>query len=73
LSGRWRVTRHINAHLDRIFQEKGRTAVGLLNRFVEGQREGVSLVEGLLAVVQRAGPNGLLFVEDFLARRGAYF
>jgi len=73
LSVEWEmeVTRQINAPLDRAFQEKVRMAVGLLNWFVGEQLEEVSSVEGPLAVVRRAGPNGLLFVEDFLARRGA--
>ena len=73
LSVEWEMegTRQINALLDRVLQENGRMAVGLLNGFVGEQLEGSLSVEGLLAVVQRAGPNGQLFVDDFLARRGA--
>ncbi len=65
------VTRQINALLDLALQEKDRLAVGILNWFVAEQLEEVSSMEALLAVVRRAGPSGLLFVEDYLARRSA--
>jgi ferritin len=65
------VTRQINARLDVALQEKDRIAVGMLNWFVGEQLEEVSSMEGLLGVIRRAGPNGLLFVEDSLARQGA--
>jgi len=45
--------------------------MGTLNWFVAEQLEEVSSMEALLAVVRRAGPSGLLFVEDYLARRSA--
>lgn len=71
LSVEWEmeVTRQIYALLDVAQQEKDRMAIGLLNWFVAEQLEEVSSMEGLLAVVRRAGANGLLLVEDFLARR----
>jgi ferritin len=65
------VTRQINALLDLALQEKDRLAMGILNWFVAEQLEEVSSMEALLAVVRRAGPSGLLFVEDYLARRSA--
>jgi bacterioferritin B len=65
------VTRQINALLDLALQEKDRLAVGILNWFVAEQLEEVSSMEALLSVVRRAGASGLLFVEDYLARRSA--
>jgi bacterioferritin B len=38
--------------------------------FVKEQLEEVSSMEDLLSVVQRAGEDNLLRVEDYLARRG---
>jgi len=38
---------------------------------VNEQLEEVSTMDQLLSVIRRAGENGLLFVEDFLARRGS--
>lgn len=65
------VTRQVNALLDLAQEEKDRMAIGLLNWFVAEQLEEVSSMEALQSVVRRAGPSGLLFVEDYLARRGA--
>jgi ferritin len=38
---------------------------------VTEQLEEVSTMDNLLRMVRRAGEKGLLFVEEYLARRGA--
>ncbi|HEU4642061.1 MAG TPA: hypothetical protein VFS44_06355, partial [Gemmatimonadaceae bacterium] len=39
-----------------------------LEWFISEQREEVSSMDTLLKMVRRAGENGLLFVENYLAR-----
>ena len=41
-----------------------------LHWFLSEQREGVSSMSALLAIVERAGEGNLLLVEDYLARGG---
>jgi ferritin len=63
-----RVTEQIVA-LSRAAREEG-DLVGeqFLHWFLEEQREEVSSMSDLLAIVQRAGDANLLLVEDYLAR-----
>jgi len=63
------VTRHINAIMDIALQERDHIAGQFLQWFVAEQREEVSSMSTLRDVVRRAGPQGLLLVEDYLARR----
>ncbi len=63
------VTRHINAIMDIALQERDHIAGQFLQWFVAEQREEVSSMSTLRDVIRRAGPQGLLFVEDYLARR----
>jgi ferritin len=45
-------------------------ALRFLDWFVDEQREEVATMSALLQVVQRAGQDGLLHVEEYLAREG---
>lgn len=63
------VTRHINALMDIALQERDHIAAQFLQWFVAEQREEVSSMSALRDIIRRAGPQGLLFVEDYLARR----
>jgi len=64
------VTKQINALVDLSISESDHTTRNSLQWFVNEQLEEVSSMEQLLSIVRRAGENGLLFVEDYLARRG---
>lgn len=64
------VTRQINALMDLAIQEKDHTTQQFLRWFVDEQLEEVSTMEELLGVVRRAGEDGLLFVEQYIVRRG---
>jgi bacterioferritin B len=64
------VTKQINALVDLARSEKDHTTAAFLQWFVTEQLEEVSTMEGLLRMVRRAGEKGLLFVEEYLARRG---
>lgn len=52
--------------------KEGRNYVGVrfLDWFVEEQLEEVTTMGDLLAVIRRAGPDRLLFVEEYLVRQG---
>ena len=62
------VTRQINALMDIAIDERDHIAQQFLQWFVAEQREEVSSMSTLLDVVKRAGPQGLLFVEQYLSR-----
>ncbi|HSB90903.1 MAG TPA: ferritin [Anaerolineales bacterium] len=64
------VTKQINGLMDMAIQEKDHIAHAFLEWFVNEQLEEVSTMQELLSVVSRAGKDGLLFVEQYLARRG---
>lgn len=64
------VTGQINALMDQAVQEKDHLAQDFLRWFVSEQLEEVTTMETLLKMFQRAGPNGLLFVESFVAGLG---
>lgn len=65
------VTRQINGLMDLAIKENDHTSRNALEWFVAEQLEEVSSAESLLGLVRRAGEQGLLFVEDALARRHA--
>ncbi|HET7010926.1 MAG TPA: ferritin [Anaerolineales bacterium] len=64
------VTREINALMDIAVQEKDHIAHGFLEWFANEQLEEVNTMNELHAVIRRAGKDGLLLVEQYLARRG---
>jgi ferritin len=64
-----KVTDRINALVELAIKESDHITKSTLDWFVKEQLEEVSSMDNLLKVVQRAGENNLLFVEDHLARR----
>ena len=64
------VTKQIGALADLAVQESNHMTKVFLDWFITEQLEEVSSMDTLLSIVRRAGPNGLLFVEDYLARQG---
>ena len=64
------VTKQINALADLAVKETDHITHNFLQWFVTEQLEEVSSMETLLSIVRRAGSDGLLFVEDYLARQG---
>jgi bacterioferritin B len=63
------VTKQINELVDLAGKENDHTSHTFLQWFVNEQLEEVSSMDMLLKIVRRAGQN-LLFVEDYLARKG---
>lgn len=63
------VTRQINDLMDLAIEEKDHIAQNFLRWFVDEQLEEVSTMDELLGVVRRAGDQ-LLFVEDYVVRKG---
>lgn len=64
------VTRQIYGLVDLAKTDNNYIAIRFLDWFVTEQLEEVSSMSQLLSIVQRAGNDNLLFVEDYLARRG---
>lgn len=64
------VTRQIYELVDLARSENHYVAERFLDWFVDEQLEEVNLMSTLLGVVDRAGEDNLLYVEDYLARRG---
>jgi len=64
------VTSQINNLMDMAIEEKDHIGQDFLRWFVTEQLEEVSTMDELLTVIRRAGESGLLFVEDYLVRRG---
>lgn len=62
------VTRQIYDLVDVAKGESNHIAMRFLDWFVTEQLEEVNTMSTLLGIVQRAGADGLLHVEDFLAR-----
>jgi len=56
--------------MDQAVKENDYLAQDFLRWFINEQLEEVTTMETLLKVIQRAGPNGLLFVESYIAGRG---
>lgn len=73
LSLQWEetVTKQINGLVDLAITEKDHITQNFLQWFVSEQLEEVASMDQLLSIVRRAGEAGLLFVEEYLARRGA--
>jgi bacterioferritin B len=65
------VTRQIYDLVEIARADKNYVGVRFLDWFVEEQLEEVTTMSDLLAVIRRAGPDRLLFVEEYLVRQGA--
>ncbi|CAB4242970.1 Ferritin BfrB [Methylacidimicrobium sp. AP8] len=65
-----RVTEEIHSLLRLARQENDFTSETFLHWFVKEQLEEVSTADQLLKMIQRAGSQRLLLVEEFLARSG---
>ena len=70
LDGEITVTQQINALVDLSMQEKDHITHNFLQWFVTEQLEEVSSMNTLLKIVQRAGEENLLMVEEYLVRHG---
>lgn len=64
------VTRQIYDLVEIARADKNYVGVRFLDWFVEEQLEEVTTMSDLLAVIRRAGPDRLLFVEEYLVRQG---
>ena len=62
------VTQQINNLVDLALKENDHITKNFLNWFVTEQLEEISTVNTLLSIVKRAGKDGLLFVETYVAR-----
>jgi ferritin len=62
------VTQEINALVDLALKENDHITKNFLNWFVTEQLEEVSSMSTLLSIIKRAGKDGLLFVETYVAR-----
>jgi bacterioferritin B len=71
LSWEEEVTRQIYDLVEIAKEDKNYVGVRFLDWFVEEQLEEVTTMSDLLAVIRRAGPDRLLFVEEYLVRQGA--
>ena len=67
------VTKQIYHLVDIAKEDSNYIAIRFLDWFVNEQFEEVNTMSHLLQVVERAGEEGLLFVEEFLAREGGNF
>jgi ferritin len=70
LDSELRVTKQINALVDRSIKEADHLSKNMLEWFVSEQREEVTSMDTLLRMVRRAGESGLFFVENFLLQGG---
>lgn len=64
------VTEQIYALVDLCHKERNHIALRFLDWFVNEQLEEVTLMSSLVGVIERAGEDNLLFVEDYLVRHG---
>ena len=64
------VTQQIYGLVEIVRAEANYIALRFLDWFVNEQLEEVTTMQTLLDLVKRAGEDGLLYVEDYLARRG---
>lgn len=64
------VTQQINGLMDRAITEGNHLARNTLEWFINEQLEEMASMETLLGMVRRAGDQGLLLVESYLAREG---
>lgn len=65
------VTRQIYDLVEVAKADRSYVGVRFLDWFVEEQLEEVTTMNDLLSVIRRAGPDRLLFVEEYLVRQGA--
>ena len=65
-----KVTQQIYRLVEMAKKDSDYVSIGFLNWFVEEQFEEVQAMGSLLRVVERAGEDNLLDVEEFLAREG---
>ena len=65
-----KVTQQIYGLVEMAKKDSDYISIGFLNWFVEEQFEEVQAMGSLLRVVERAGEDNLLDVEEFLAREG---
>ncbi len=65
------VTGQINDLVEVASAESNHVALRFLDYFVTEQLEEVNKMDALLAVVRRAGEDGLIYVEDYLSRRSS--
>jgi ferritin len=70
LEGEKEVTRQINDLVALARGEENTLALRFLDYFVTEQLEEVNKMTALLALLRRAGEGNLLYVEDYLSRRG---
>jgi ferritin len=70
LDSEMRVTKQINALMDRAVKEGDYLSKNELEWFVREQREEVASMDTLLRMVKRAGESGLFHVENFLLSGG---
>jgi bacterioferritin B len=68
LDGEVAVTQQVTALVDRAIKEADHITHNALQWFVTEQLQELSSMETLLRIVQRAGEQGLLHVEEYLAR-----
>ena len=64
------VTEQIYSLVELCQKERNHIALRFLDWFVDEQLEEVTVMSSLLGVIERAGENNLLYVEDFLVRHG---
>jgi ferritin len=64
------VTRQIYDLVEIARADRSYVGVRFLDWFVEEQLEEVTTMNDLLSVIRRAGPDRLLFVEEYLSRQG---
>ena len=65
-----KVTKQIEAILKLALEEKSYLTQNFLQWFLTEQLEEVSSMDNLLKIVRLAGPDNLLHIEQFIARRG---
>jgi ferritin len=70
LSWEEEVTRQIYDLVEVARADKNYVGIRFLDWFVEEQLEEVTTMTDLLAVIRRAGPDRLLYVEEYLSRQG---
>jgi ferritin len=63
------VTSQINGLMDMAIKENDHIAQDFLRWFMTEQPEEVSTMDELLAMIRRAGRDGLLLVEEYIVRR----
>jgi len=64
------VTEQIYELVELCEKERNHIAIRFLDWFVTEQLEEVTIMSSLLGVVERAGEDNLLYVEDYLVRHG---